>query len=59
MSQSTKDQLEGTLHKVSGSIKEKAGEMLNSPNLKAEGQDEKVTGKVQRKIGQLEAVIEK
>ena len=59
MSQSAKDQAEGTLHKVSGSIKETAGQVLNSPNLTAEGQDEKLTGKVQRKVGQLEKVLEK
>jgi uncharacterized protein YjbJ (UPF0337 family) len=59
MSQSTKDQLEGTLHKVSGSIKESAGKVIDSPKLKAEGQNEHLKGKVQKKVGDLEAVLEK
>lgn len=59
MTQSTKDQVEGTLHKVTGTVKEKAGRVLNNPELTAEGQDEKLTGTVQKKIGQIEKVFEK
>lgn len=59
MTQSTKDQIEGTLHKVTGTVKEKVGKVLNNPDLTAEGQDEKLTGKVQTKVGQIEKVFEK
>ena len=59
MTQSTKDQIEGTLHKVTGAVKEKVGQALNSPGLTAEGQDEKLAGKVQKKVGQIEKVFEK
>jgi uncharacterized protein YjbJ (UPF0337 family) len=59
MTQSTKDQIEGTLHKVTGTVKEKVGQVLNSPSLTAEGQDEKFTGKVQKKVAQVERVFEK
>jgi hypothetical protein len=30
-----------------------------TPNLTAEGQNEKLTGKVQKKVGQMEKVLEK
>jgi uncharacterized protein YjbJ (UPF0337 family) len=59
MTQSTKDQIEGTLHKVTGTVKETLGQVLNSPNLTAEGQDEKLNGKVQSKVAQIEKVFEK
>jgi len=59
MTQSKKDQIEGTLHKVTGTVKETLGQVLNSPNLTAEGQDEKLNGKVQSKVAQIEKVFEK
>ena len=58
MKQSAKDQMEGKLHEVKGAVKEKAGQVTNNPNLAAEGQDEKLAGKVQKKIGQIEKVFE-
>ena len=54
---STKDNLEGNLHDLKGQGKEKAGQMANDPNLEAEGQAEKLGGKVQKKVGQLEKVF--
>jgi uncharacterized protein YjbJ (UPF0337 family) len=44
---------------VKGSVKEKAGQIANSPDLTAEGQAEKFVGKVQKKVGQVERVLEK
>jgi uncharacterized protein YjbJ (UPF0337 family) len=40
-------------------VKEKAGRVINNPNLAAEGQNEKLVGKVQKKVGQVEEVFEK
>ena len=40
-------------------VEEKAGQLTNDPALEAEGQDEKVGGKIQKKIGQVEKVLEK
>ena len=37
----------------------KVGKLTNSPDLEVEGQDEKIGGKVQKKIGQVEKVFEK
>jgi uncharacterized protein YjbJ (UPF0337 family) len=59
MKQSTKDEVKGKLHEAKGAIKEKAGQLTNNPNLKAEGMAEKVGGKIQNKVGQIEKVLEK
>jgi uncharacterized protein YjbJ (UPF0337 family) len=56
---STKDQLEGNLHELKGKLKEKTGQVTNNPDLEAEGQGEKIGGKVQKKVGQIEKVFEK
>jgi len=59
MSQSTKDQIEGAFHEAKGKVKETAGQAVNNPDLEAEGQAEKLGGKIQKKIGQVEKVFEK
>ncbi len=59
MKPSTTDQVNGKLHEVKGVIKEKAGQSVNDPDLETEGQAEKLTGKVQNKVGQIETVFEK
>jgi uncharacterized protein YjbJ (UPF0337 family) len=59
MKQSTKDKIAGDLHKVKGNVKEKVGQVTNNPNLEAEGQAENLTGKIQKKVGQVEKVLEK
>jgi uncharacterized protein YjbJ (UPF0337 family) len=59
MKASTKDEIAGKVHEVKGDIREKVGQVTNDPNLEAEGTDEKIAGKVQKKIGQVERVVEK
>ena len=59
MKPSTNDQIKGSLHELKGKAKEKAGQLTNNPRLTAEGQTEKFAGKIQKKIGQVEAVVEK
>jgi uncharacterized protein YjbJ (UPF0337 family) len=54
---STKDQVEGKAHEVKGAVKEKIGHATNNPDLEAEGQGEKVGGKVQKKVGEVEKVV--
>jgi uncharacterized protein YjbJ (UPF0337 family) len=58
MKPSTHDQTHGKYHEVKGDVKEKVGRATNNPDLEAEGTDEKVAGKVQKKIGQVEKVLE-
>jgi uncharacterized protein YjbJ (UPF0337 family) len=59
MKPSTEDQTKGRIREVKGTIKEKAGQLTNDPELESEGVGEKIAGKIQKKIGQLEKVIEK
>ena len=59
MKESTKDQVAGKFHELKGEVKEKAGQILDNKNLKTEGQAEQVAGKVQKKVGQVEKVLEK
>jgi len=59
MKASTKDQAAGKFHEVKGTVKEKTGQVINNAELEAKGKAEKLTGKVQNKIGQIEAVLEK
>jgi uncharacterized protein YjbJ (UPF0337 family) len=59
MKSSTKDQAEGTYHKMKGKMKEVAGELSDNPKLEAEGIGEKIAGIVQEKIGQVKKVLGK
>jgi uncharacterized protein YjbJ (UPF0337 family) len=59
MKDSTKDTAAGTFHEVKGSIKGQVGKLTNDPDLEADGIVEKVTGKLQKKIAQVERIIEK
>lgn len=58
MKPSTKDQAEGKFHEVKGKVKEKAGHLTNNPDLEADGTAERLAGKVQDKIGQVEKLLE-
>jgi uncharacterized protein YjbJ (UPF0337 family) len=58
MKPSTQDEIAGDVHEVKGKIKEQVGRVTNNPNLEGEGIGENVAGKVQKKIGQVEKIIE-
>jgi uncharacterized protein YjbJ (UPF0337 family) len=59
MKDSTKDQVQGKVHELKGAVKQKVGEVTNNPQKIEEGQDEKLGGKIQKKVGQVEKVFEK
>ncbi len=59
MKPSTEDQAKGSAHELKGAVKEKIGHATDNPDLEAEGQDEKVAGTIQKKVGQVEKVFEK
>jgi uncharacterized protein YjbJ (UPF0337 family) len=59
MKDSTKDKLQGAKHELKGAVKEKVGQLTNNPNLADEGTGEKIGGKVQKKVGDIEKVFEK
>lgn len=44
---------------MKGSVKEKMGQVTNDPDLEAAGKAEHTTGKVERKLGQIEKVFQK
>ena len=47
-----KDRIEGKVEKAKGYIKDKAGELINDPDLEAEGEAERVEGEIKDRIGQ-------
>ena len=59
MQSESRDQVEGKLHAAKGQVKETVGEVVNNPNLEAEGIIEKAEGKAQEKVGQIKKVMEK
>ena len=59
MKPSIENQIAGKVHEVKGTIKEKAGELTNDPDLEGEGIGEKIAGKIQKKIGQVQKAVEK
>ena len=59
MKPSTENEIGGKVHEVKGKIKEKVGKLTNDPDLEGEGLGEKIGGKIQKKIAQVEKVLGK
>jgi uncharacterized protein YjbJ (UPF0337 family) len=59
MRSSTKDKIKGGLREAKGKVKEEAGKAIGNPNLRDRGTDEKVAGKVQKKMGDVKKVFGK
>jgi uncharacterized protein YjbJ (UPF0337 family) len=59
MKPSIENQIAGKVHEVKGTIKEKVAQLTNDPDLEGEGIGEKIAGKVQKKIGQVQKVLGK
>jgi len=59
MKPSTENEIAGKVHEVKGTIKEKVGKLTNDPDLEGEGIGEKIAGKVQKKVGQVEKALGK
>ena len=59
MKSGTQNEVAGKIHELKGRIKEKVAQLTNNPDLEDEGTGGKIAGKVQKKIGQVEKVIEK
>ena len=59
MNPSTKDEIKGKFHEVKGEVKAKVGQVTNNPDLEDEGEAEHTAGKVEKKVGQIEKVLEK
>ncbi|MBV9745388.1 MAG: CsbD family protein [Acidobacteriia bacterium] len=59
MKDSTKNKAQGKVHEMKGAVKEKVGQATKNPTLQNKGTDERVGGKIQKKVGQVEEVFEK
>jgi uncharacterized protein YjbJ (UPF0337 family) len=59
MKQSTDDKATGKVHEIKGAIRQKAGELTNNPDLEADGNAEKIAGKVQNVVGKIEKAVGK
>lgn len=46
-----KDRIEGKVDKAKGFVKDKAGELLNDPELEAEGELQRAKGEIKETIG--------
>lgn len=53
-----KDQVEGTLDKAKGNIKEFVGKAVGNEKLQAEGKADQVSGAVQKKYGDVKEAVE-
>jgi len=54
MRSSTKDMAEGSMRQLKGIAKQIFGTIVNSSNLQAQGKGENTSGRIQKKIGQVE-----
>jgi uncharacterized protein YjbJ (UPF0337 family) len=59
MKSSTRDRIDGRIHEVKGTIKETLGQTIGDRDLEAEGADENLDGKVQKKVGEIKQLFEK
>lgn len=59
MKQSTSDEIKGNVHEAKGAVKAKVGELTGNAKLADEGNAENLAGKIQKKVGQIEKVLEK
>jgi uncharacterized protein YjbJ (UPF0337 family) len=59
MDSSTKDKIEGGVHKTKGKIKEETGKATGNRDLEGRGKAEKTGGEVEKKIGDVKKVFNK
>jgi uncharacterized protein YjbJ (UPF0337 family) len=59
MKPSTKNEISGNIHQLKGAVKETTGKITNNPTLQAKGKAENNLGKAQKKVGQMEKMLEK
>jgi uncharacterized protein YjbJ (UPF0337 family) len=59
MTESTRNEVEGKIHEVKGTIKQKVAKITDNPKLNIEGTTENLAGHLQEKLGQVQKVVEK
>lgn len=58
MKNSSINQAKGKMREMKGRVKEGFGEATNNPDVEGRGKGERVAGKVQRKVGDVQQVFE-
>ena len=58
MKDSTKNEIQGNAKQAAGKVKETTGKIVNNQNLQARGTNERVEGKIQEKVGEIQKVYE-
>ena len=58
MNKGTEDEIVGNVHEAKGKIKEKVGQLTDDPDLEGAGIGEKIAGKIEKKIGEVQKVVE-
>jgi uncharacterized protein YjbJ (UPF0337 family) len=58
MKSSTKNQATGNAKIASGKIKETAGRIVGNPRVEAKGKSDQTEGRLQKKVGQIEKVLD-
>ena len=58
MKNSSMNQGKGKMREIKGRVKEGFGVMTNNPDLEGRGKGDKMAGKVQRKVGEIQQVLE-
>jgi len=56
---STRDKIKGTARQAKGAVKEKAGKAVGNPTLQDRGTAERVSGTIQKKVGDVKKVFGK
>jgi uncharacterized protein YjbJ (UPF0337 family) len=59
MKSSIENRIEGEVHEVKGTLKEKVGQLTHDRRTQAEGLAEKVAGKIQKRIGRVQKTVAK
>jgi len=59
MKSSRTDKVEGNLHQAKGKLKEVVGNAVGNSDLEAEGKNEQLAGKVQKKVGEIKKIVGK
>jgi len=59
MKSSTENQAQGTAKALAGKVKSTTGKLVGNPRLEAAGKSDQAEGRVQKKVGQIQRVLEK
>jgi uncharacterized protein YjbJ (UPF0337 family) len=59
MKRSTENEVNGKLFQIKGAMRQKMGRLMDNPKMEIEGAAEKLAGKLQSRLGQVQKLAEK